>query len=250
MLGATAPEVWWAGEETLVRVPVANMTGQEMTVQVSGTAPSGWEVGSVTATVAPEQTVDAELPVTTPPEPQLGRVTLRITDGDGSPVEEGRTVLGVTAIPPASAHLVLDGGTDSSPVVEGYQQLAPGSVWDEEAGYGWVGELPISRDRGGNPLLRDFVLGRHQPYTLRVRIPSGRCRVWALTGDGGSASGITTISENGVELARSGNSEIGGGQYVWFNFELDGGPSGRVADLELTGSLREGYWRLGALVIE
>jgi alpha-glucuronidase len=113
-----------------------------------------------------------------------------------------------------------------------------------------VGAAPGFRDRGAFPVLqRDFVLGRNQPYTLRLHVPPGVHRVHLLTGDTDYASGNTIVREDGRLLAESGNEIIPEGQFRWFGFDLDGGATGRTADLELTGDLREGYWRLGALVM-
>ncbi|MGM0875053.1 MAG: hypothetical protein ACQEWV_09655 [Bacillota bacterium] len=50
------------------------------------------------------------------------------------------------------------------------------------------------------------------------------------------------LAESGVELNI--------GQFKWIPFELDGGVEGREIDLEITGALKDGYWRIVALVMQ
>ncbi|WP_206079930.1 alpha-glucuronidase family glycosyl hydrolase [Propioniciclava coleopterorum] len=247
--GASTAPVWWAGTPTPVLVDLTNPGTQDRTVTVSAAVPQGWTSAPVTVTVPAGSGVTAELPVTPPAAPTLGRLTLTVARADGSVVETGRALSVVTTIAPDAAALALDAGTDASALLDGYTRLGPGDAWDPAKGFGWVGAVPQSRDRGGNVLTGDFVLGRQQPYVLRVAVPPGVHRTWVLTGDGGAPAGITTISEGGRELARSGSGELPGGNFVWFGFDLDGGAAGRTADLTLTGSLRDGYWRVNALTL-
>ncbi|MFD4258929.1 hypothetical protein ACFWR9_15195 [Streptomyces sp. NPDC058534] len=62
-------------------------------------------------------------------------------------------------------------------------------------------------------------------------------------------SAITTISENGTVLARSGEDTLPARSFAWFSFELDGGASGRTAELDIKGSELNGLWRIGALAV-
>lgn len=247
--GASAEPVWWTGTASSVVVDLTNLSDRPQSVTVQAQVPTGWSAEPVTVTVPAGASLAPELSVRPPTAPTTGRIVLTVTRADGSVIESGRTVSVVTAPNPGTAALALDAGTDASPLLDGYGRLAPTSAWDSDAGFGWFGAAPQARDRGGNSLTGDFVLGRQQPYVLRVAVPAGRHHVWVLTGDGGAPAGITAISENGTELARSGTGELSGGQFVWFGFDLDGGTAGRTADLTLTGSLRDGYWRVNAFVV-
>ncbi|CAM5670198.1 Alpha-galactosidase NEW3 domain-containing protein OS=Streptomyces antimycoticus OX=68175 GN=SSPO_099050 PE=4 SV=1 [Streptomyces antimycoticus] len=88
-----------------------------------------------------------------------------------------------------------------------------------------------------------------EPSVLRVPVPAGRHTAWVLTGDSLTDSGVTTLSEDGTVLGRSGDDSLPSRAFVWFSFELDGGADGRTADLEISGSKLNGLWRIAALVI-
>lgn len=83
-----------------------------------------------------------------------------------------------------------------------------------------------------------------------LNVPAGRHTAYALTGDARFGSGRAQISVDGVPVASSGEVTIPTGQFRWIQFELDGGSSGRTVDLGLTGSLRDGFWLLDALLID
>jgi alpha-glucuronidase len=148
--------------------------------------------------------------------------------------------------------LALDAGGPTSALLPTYTALRPASVWAEGRAFGWVAPAPGSRDRasGRDALVRDFALNRAPAVSvLRVAVPAGSHRVYVLTGDAEFESGMTSVFESGDELANSGDELIPQGQFRWMSFRLDGGSSGRIADLELRGSLRDNYWRLNALVM-
>lgn len=151
-----------------------------------------------------------------------------------------------------SLALALDAGGANTPLLPTYQRLTPEDRWDAARGYGWVADAPGFRDRGfPDALRRDFTLGREPgDYVLRVDVPAGRHTAYALTGDARFGSGRAQISVDGVPAASSGEGTIPTGQFRWIQFELDGGSSGRTVDLGLTGSLRDGFWLLDALLID
>ena len=51
------------------------------------------------------------------------------------------------------------------------------------------------------------------------------------------------IRTEGKLLVESGG-DFQIGQFKWLPFELDGGVAGKDIDLEITGSLNDGYWRI------
>lgn len=131
----------------------------------------------------------------------------------------------------------------------GFARLSPADAWSFEKGYGWASSPPPgSRDRGGpDALRRDFALGRGSATSLRIGVPAGPHRAWLLTGDGSFEAGNTIVSIAGRVVAESGPRVIPEGRFVWIEVPLDGGAQGRPVDLELTGDLRDGFWRLVAL---
>lgn len=52
------------------------------------------------------------------------------------------------------------------------------------------------------------------------------------------------------DVLRWGGATIPRGSFRWFGFELDGGDAGRDVDLQFTGTLRENYWRVVALIVD
>jgi hypothetical protein len=90
---------------------------------------------------------------------------------------------------------------------------------------------------------------RGAPTTLRIAVPAGRHEARLLTGDLDFASGNTIVTIDGAVVAESGNEEIPQGRFEWIGFSLDGGSAGRTVDMQLTGALRDGFWRLNALLV-
>lgn len=235
----------------MVSVVVANTTADaEIPVTATVSAPGGWSARPATQALKPGTTATLEVPVTPALEPAIVALTVEVT-ADGREVGDGKRQVEVISVPPGDAvALALDSGASSSPVLDGYQRLAPDDAWSEAKGYGWVGAQPDYRDRNRLDVLRrDFTLGRGQPYTLKLAIPEGKRRVYVLTGDAFAPSGNTIISTDGQRLGESGARIIPQGSFAWFDFELDGGEAGRTVDLDLTGELRDGYWRVVAMVV-
>ena len=242
----------FAGRAATVDVDLTNLTSEPVKVTVTVQVPEGWDGGIHTQVLEPSSATTVAVPVVPPADPTpLAEVLKVAVSAAGTRLFGVFGDLSVVCVPLGdTVPLALDAGGPDSPVLAGYQRLSPADLWDPGRGYGWVGPPPGFRDRGAYPVLqRDFALGRDRPSTLRLFVPAGVHRVRLLTGDTDFASGNTIVHEGGQLLAESGNEIIPEGQFEWIGFDLDGGVTGRTADLELTGDLREGYWRLCALVM-
>ncbi len=247
------------GTATITLGVAANATNATQTVQARASAPAGLTVhgasvippsgqGTITLTVdaaasTPQNVYAVPIGLSAGATPQAGLDLIVIVERPG-------TVLA----PPA-----LDAGSATSDVYPGFQRLSPADTWNPAKGYGWVGTPPDSREQGSlDPLRRDLALGT-SPATLRIAVPAGRHEVYVLRGDAGDDTGDITISEGDTTLADPGD-DLPTGQFQWFHFSLDGGPSGRTADLTVTAPPREcnepcyfgtgrNYWSIDALVI-
>lgn len=247
--GAVASPVWWTSRSNAIAVTVVNTSDADQTVQAEVGLPDGWTMSPGETTIPAGETGEVLVHVTPPADPLITSV-LVTTRHDGQVIDSGRTINVITTLHPEDALLALDAGPDAGKVLAGYHRLAPSDTYSPSRGYGWEGPKPLSRDRANSDdLRRDLVMGKDVPFTLRVDIPAGTHTVWILTGDSSTDSGVTTISENGRVLAASGTTSLPSRAMLWFSFQLDGGVSGRTATLEITGSLLNGLWRVGALVI-
>ncbi|WP_262697965.1 MULTISPECIES: alpha-glucuronidase family glycosyl hydrolase [Streptomyces] len=248
-LRAAADPVWWTGRANPVTVLVRNTGAEDRDVTARLVTPDGWSGTERTVTVAAG--AERELTVTATPvaTPGFATVEIRLTSGDEE-IERGRSVSVVTTPHPDDAATAFDAGPRSSPLLTGYTRLSPEDDYTDDRGFGWVGARPITRDRGNaDDLRRDIVMRKGEPSVLRIPVPAGGHTVWVLTGDSLTDSGVTTISEDGTVLGRSGDDSLPSRAFVWFSFDLDGGADGRTADLEITGSKLNGLWRVAALVV-
>ncbi|MFJ8791509.1 alpha-glucuronidase family glycosyl hydrolase [Streptomyces sp. NPDC102462] len=250
VMKATTEQVWWTGRPNEVTLLVRNTGGTDREVTAELAAPGSWETTS--GTVIVKAGTDAELTVTATPDPKPGFATVGIrVDSGNEEIERGRSVPVVTAPHADDVVLALDAGPDGSPLVPGWTRLTPGDRYDDERGFGWTKGRPEPRDRGtGDVLRRDFVTQKIKDCAIRLRVPAGKHTVWVLSGDMAAESAITTVSENGTVLGSSGDATLPARTFVWFAFELDGGASGRAAELDITGSKLNGLWRIGALVVD
>lgn len=193
---------------------------------------------------------DVQVPVTPPgPDPSTAVLDVRV-DAEGTEVFRPPQAQHVVAVSATDhALLSLDSGAADGSVQPGFVRLSPSDTWSAEKGYGWTSSpLPDNRDRGRpDDLRRDFTLGRGSATTLRLGVPAGPHRAWLLTGDASFDAGNTIVGIAGRVVAESGPQAIPAGQFVWVEVPLDGAAEGQPVDLELTGDLREGYWRLVAL---
>jgi len=242
--------VFEAGRPGTATVSLENDTTGDVQVEVAAVGPPGWAGTPVRATLASGASRAVQLPVTPPrPEPSVADLDFRVA-AEGVEVFGPPRTRNVVAVPAIeAAHVSLDAGAATGPVQAGFARLSPADAWSSEKGYGWASSPPPgSRDRGGpDALRRDFALGRGSATSLRIGVPAGPHRAWLLTGDGSFEAGNTIVSIAGRVVAESGPRVIPEGRFVWIEVPLDGGAQGRPVDLELTGDLRDGFWRLVAL---
>ncbi|HEX6514347.1 MAG TPA: alpha-glucuronidase family glycosyl hydrolase [Nocardioidaceae bacterium] len=245
----SAEPVWFIGQQNEVSVTVVNTVDRPIDTTVEVETPSGWVTAPVVEAVDAGEERTIVVPVT--PQGFCQNASLGVRVAADVEVGDGERTTDVVAVPSGDAvSLALDAGSSVSPVLATYTRLSPADVWGADRSFGWVGAVPDDRDRNRLDVLRrDFVLGRDQTHVLRVKVPSGRHRVSVMTGDAYSPSGTTILSEDSVVLGTSGDDVIPQGEFRWFSFSLDGGANGRTADLELQGKLRDGYWRVVALVM-
>ncbi|MGW4078072.1 hypothetical protein ACWELB_32090 [Streptomyces asiaticus] len=249
VLKAVAEPVWWTGRANPVTVLVRNTGAKDRAVTARLVTPDGWSGTERTVTVAAG--AERELTVTATPvsTPGFATVEIRLTSGDEE-IERGRSVSVVTTPHPDDVASAFDAGPPAGPLLTGYTRLSPEDGYTDDRGFGWVGDRPLTRDRGNaDDLRRDIVMQKGEPIVLRIPVPAGTHTVWVLTGDSLTDSGVTTISEDGTVLGRSGDNSLPSRAFVWFSFDLDGGADGRTADLEITGSKLNGLWRIAALVV-
>jgi Calx-beta domain/Beta-agarase/YXIM esterase-like, galactose-binding domain-like len=84
---------------------------------------------------------------------------------------------------PSTLPLLLDLGTNRSPVADGYTQV-PLEVYSPETGFGWetLDQMYAKDSRGDDPLTRDFHFGRSS-NTFLVDLPPGTYDITAILGD-------------------------------------------------------------------
>lgn len=133
-------------------------------------------------------------------------------------------------------NLKFDFGSASSPVAEGYEQVANNLVYHTDKGYGFTSEVGF-RDRGEpDDLLRDFALAAGQEF--KVDVPNGEYLVRIKTGDQ-IASNRTSFS---IEGESYGSITSSSGKYAELNPNItisDGqlnvaiGDNGRINSLEV-----------------
>jgi alkaline phosphatase D len=244
-------DVMIGGRANQLQVAITNSTDTAVEVTAAITPPPGWSSDNSSVSVAPLASATLELPITPPADrPGTGMVEVLVTAGN-APIFGPPTRLQLVSVPSGDdVLLALDSGGPSTPVLATYQRLSPLDRWDPAKGYGWLTDVGF-RDRGKlDALRRDFTLSRGEPSVLRLAVPAGRHAVRLLTGDASFASGNTMVRIDGSLVAESGDDVIPEGQFRWIDFEVDGGADGRELDLEITGDLREGYWRICALILQ
>ncbi|MCK5802114.1 MAG: hypothetical protein KAI66_04750, partial [Lentisphaeria bacterium] len=172
----------------------------------------------------------------------------------------------------ASPAVLLDFGTDKSPVAEGFSAIIPGSVWSDGAAWGWLqdGNAPgdidaIDAPVDATPKLNTHSNRRVRPsaYTnalsqdhvesaeaavFRVAMPKGRYRAWFVVG----ASGSTRNRRNGSRVwdvhVASGTARVDAtfaGIYETRVLTMDVVSDGKV-DFAVT---TRGRWLLNALAL-
>jgi alkaline phosphatase D len=240
----------FAGKPSAVSIPVSNGANKPVKVTVNIPVPEGWKSESVSKVLEPSENATFEVMITPPASIPAAEILKIEVNADKTAVYGLLENVQVVSVPYGEGlPLALDAGDDTSPVLPSFTKLSPKNTWDVANGYGWVGQVPSSRDRKKpDPLQRDFTLSRNEPTILRLAVPEGVHKVYVLTGDASYGAGNTIIRSDNKLLAESGN-ELSPGQFKWIHFELDGGTSGKETDLEITGALLDGWWRIGALVM-
>jgi alpha-glucuronidase len=232
------------GSPHMMQLSVGNASADALDATVAADVPDGWTTGEAAVTVPSRELRDVSVDVEPGGPPGTFLVGARIDAGGRDVLVEPAEVLTTPA--GQRCVLALDAGSADSPLHPGYRRLAPGHVWDPEAGFGWIGAAPQSRDRGGpDPLLRDFV-NDVPTRTLRVAVPAGSYETSLLVGDDAVRSFATYVHADGELLAES--RFLFRGEFEWIHFTLDGGTSGQEVDLALSSAPDE-HWHLVALVI-
>lgn len=247
--GVTAPAggVLTGGQSEPVTVSVANTTDTARTVTANLDVPAGWQSGSVTRTIPAGGHADLDVPVTPPLAPTQARLTAQVSAPDVATY--GNSALDVVTAPPGDAvSRALDAGTSTSPVLAGYTRLSPDDTWTAGESFGWVGQVPSSRDRGFPDDLRRDLIASRTPGTLRLAVPAGAHEAYLLVGDPGFAANPITVTSGGRTLA--GTTEaLPPDQYRWIHFPLDGGATGQQVDLTFSSGAAGQYWVFDSLVV-
>ncbi|HEX8627496.1 MAG TPA: hypothetical protein VF755_04925 [Catenuloplanes sp.] len=124
--------------------------------------------------------------------PRLATAVLTSTAGTMLCLPTGGAV---AALPDPAGGLRFDFGSATSPVAEGYLQVANTTGYDTGRGYG-LDRVVAFRDRGApDPLRRDFTVG--PAYTFSVDLPAGDHHVTVISGDQ-SANSTTSVSAEGA----------------------------------------------------
>ncbi|MFC4321505.1 rhamnogalacturonan lyase family protein [Litchfieldia salsa] len=134
-------------------------------------------------------------------------------------------------------NLKFDFGSASSPVAQGYEQVANTFVYNSEKGFGFKNPGAAERDRGEpDDLLRDFALAGGNEFI--VDVPNGDYLVKIMTGDH-IASNRTSFSIEGTSYGSISSSK---GKYTELSPNVtvtDGqlnvaiGENGRINSLEM-----------------
>ncbi|WP_217428624.1 alpha-glucuronidase family glycosyl hydrolase [Microlunatus speluncae] len=231
------------GQENLVRLSVANASPGEAELVAGQTPRDGWTSGTAGIVLPSRGDGTLDVPVTPSLAPQVATLRPTLRAGQLTALIAEQPV--ITAPSGDQCLIAIDAGTANSPVLAGYRRLSPADRWADGAAYGWVGSVPQSRDRNiPDPLLRDFV-NDTTARTLRFAIPAGAHTLYLLVGDVHD-SFPTTVKIDGQVAAKSGF--LLGGSFEWLTIEVDGGGSGRTADLELS-TVPGQHWHLNGIVI-
>jgi hypothetical protein len=235
------------GQTNPVTVSVANTTDAARTVTATLQVPSGWQAGSVTQTVPALGPIDLTVPVTPPVEPTQATLTAQVSAPQVATY--GNSSLDVITTPPANAvPVALDGGTTTSPVLAGYTRVSPADTWATGDPFGWVGQVPSSRDRGFPDDLRRDLIASPTPATLRLAIPPGTHEVYLLVGDPSFAANRIIVSSSGHTLATT-TEALPPNRYQWIHFPVDGGTTGQQVDLTFSSGTANQFWVYNALVV-
>jgi cytochrome c len=249
----TLPTPLGAGRSATATVAVANRTASAANATVRLTVPAGWTTTPVTTSIAAGATANVAVQLT-PPAQSVAAGRLSEVDISAQVSVPGQLAGGIpharTFVAPAGQDAVyaLDAGSATSPLVPGYSRLDPGTMYSTVTGFGWIANAGLEfRDRGGPDAMRRDMVTSRGPATLRLLIPAGRHQVSLLRGDSQFDARRLIVTANGQQVV-GGGIPLAPNQWGWEQFTLDGGPAGRVVDLQFSIDIQE-FWRVNAIVV-
>ncbi|WP_338788656.1 FIMAH domain-containing protein [Metabacillus sp. FJAT-53654] len=234
------------GNQYTLTTTVTNNTENDKEITVNANVPFGWKTEQMTLQVDSLDSKEVFIPVIPPADGAPAISTLTVTAKyDSKEVEKG---VGIVTLPKAEdLAFSLDAGTSTSTVFEGYDRLSPNEIWNSAKGFGWIGTVPDSRDRGEVDSLRKDLIASFNPATLGLSIPEGYHTVYVISGDRQYGQGNTMIKVDGTKVAETGGTAQG--EFKVLSFGIDGGETGRKVDLEFTGESGK-HWILNALMVK
>ncbi|MEH7012276.1 glycoside hydrolase family 43 protein [Neobacillus niacini] len=238
-------DVFLYGNQYSLITSVDNNTDSTKTVTVNANTPSGWNSAPVTVQLESMENKEVTIPVNPPGagDPGLFKLAVSASD-DRNTIEKEVEILAV----PKAEDLVyaFDAGTASSSVFEQYKRLSPLEKWDAEKGYGWIGTVPDSRDRGVVDFLRRDFIGNFNPATLGLTIPAGYHTVYVLSGDRQFSQNTTVITVDGTTVAETGGTAAG--EYKMMPFVVNGGENGKTVELQFSGNSKN-HWIFNSVMV-
>ncbi|MCM3443648.1 FIMAH domain-containing protein [Metabacillus halosaccharovorans] len=234
------------GDQYTLTTTITNNTEKDKEITVNADVPNGWKIEPMTLQVDSLDSKDITIPVIPADDGVPTIFNLNVTANyEDKEVENGVEIVAI----PKVEHLAfaLDAGTSTSTVFGDYDPLSPNEKWDSDKGYGWIGTVPDSRDRGVVDSLRKDLIASYNPATLGLSIPAGYHTVYVISGDRQYGQGNTMITVDGTKVAETGGTAQG--QFKVLSFGLDGGASGRKVDLEFTGEAGK-HWVFNALMVK
>ena len=241
------PALLLGGVANDVPIRLTNATAQPQRLTVSiDRSQTGWTANAVTKELPPRESGTFSLSVTPSLEPYLGPAVFSCEPA-------GLTTLGfdtqIVIVTPAAdtCTFAFDVGSPPNAVVPGYRAFTAKDIWDGSSRFGWVGAPPRDTQLASTwDLLQDDCASDGLPRTLRLRIPPGKQRAWALIGGQGSGTQPVRLTLGHATVVETDYIEES--MFQWFGFTLDGGPQGETVDLTVAGADGR-YWRLAALVV-
>ncbi|MFD0021297.1 alpha-glucuronidase family glycosyl hydrolase [Streptomyces sp. NPDC058382] len=245
---APADTALLGGERNELPVQVVNATGSGLRTNVALDVPDGWSTAQATCYVASREDETVKMTVIPPATPALATLHARPRSGSVQVLDSSVRSLAQTVVVPPAARCVhaLDAGPTGAPVLKDYARLAPDSLWHEGSDFGWVGNTPDATDTGLFDVVRRDYVRDSAPAVLRLRLPAGRCTAHLLTGDPNTFNRPLIVRVDGAEKTRS--EQLDGREFAWLRVPLDGGPSGREVDVELSAN-EDQTWHLSACVV-
>ena len=242
-----SPALLFGGIANDFTAQFSNATPDSQKIKVAiDPAHTGWKSNSAEKELGARKSADVTLSITPPVEPYLGAVNFSHDPATLNTLGFGTQIMMVT--PDAKkCSLALDIGAKPESVVPGYTSIRAANSWSDSANAGWVGEPPNDTWLGDNwGLLQNHCASGGKAHTLRLRLPAGKQRAWALIGGQGSGTQPVRISQGKESLTET--SYLEESTFRWAPFTLDGGKNGKTVDLTITGDDGRN-WRLSALVV-